>query len=406
MGRLIACWLLLTTALLSTGSYADPQSKSFSHWQFDDRRISATFTIGNLEIARLPGYQPGSDFEQVLAEHLGDTIQLTGSNVDCAMNPPVSRRARPGYVQLYLEFQCPESDAALQLSISSLQQAVPSHVHFARFKINDQPAFESLFSRRQPSLTLQLFPNPEQGSAQQNRGGTLLSYIVFGFEHILVGLDHIAFLLTLLLLTRRLRDIVWIVTGFTVGHSITLSLATLGLVTPNSYWVEAMIGFTIALIAIENISARTGCARQAAWISGFCLVLMALYSASQHAGPPLLGTLGLALFALCYLQLGSDEQQARRLRPLVTTGFGLIHGFGFANVLMEVGLPDRQVVPALFGFNVGVEIGQLVIVFGLAGAGVVVRKLTREGVQILLRDNLSAALCGLGVFWFVGRIYV
>ena len=81
------------------------------------------------------------------------------------------------------------------------------------------------------------------------------AYVALGVEHILIGVDHIAFLLALLILCRRPREVVLMVTGFTLGHSITLTLAVLGVVEPHAPVIEALIGFTIALVAVENVGA-------------------------------------------------------------------------------------------------------------------------------------------------------
>jgi hypothetical protein len=121
------------------------------------------------------------------------------------------------------------------------------------------------------------------------------------------------------------------------------------------------------------------------------------------AGAALL--LGLAFFTGCYGRLASNADAARRLRPALTVLFGLVHGFGFAGVLLEIGLPRKRLLSALFGFNLGVELGQLAFValFALAASGL--RRLTPERIGTLGRDAVSAALCGLGVYWFIQRGY-
>ena len=134
----------------------------------------------------------------------------------------------------------------------------------------------------------------------------------------------------------------FIVSGFTLGHSIILSLATLGMATPNMMVVEAMIGFTVALVAIENISSQTANAKQDATI---CAGLLTLLSAFASIGPSWLTLAGLTLFTFCFLRLSDSVDKALAMRPMVTTCFGLIHGFGFANVLLEVGLPEQRIIP-------------------------------------------------------------
>ncbi|RYH03131.1 HupE/UreJ family protein [Salipiger sp. IMCC34102] len=140
---------------------------------------------------------------------------------------------------------------------------------------------------------------------------TFFSYIPTGFDHIVpLGLDHILFVLGLFFLSTHLKPLLWQVTAFTLAHTITLALAALGIVNVPGSIVEPLIALSIAYVAIENLFTR-----------------------------------GLSPW-----------------RPIVIFGFGLLHGLGFASVLAEFGLPQGQFVPALIGFNIGVEIGQLAVI--------------------------------------------
>ena len=126
-------------------------------------------------------------------------------------------------------------------------------------------------------------------------------------------------------------------------------------------------------------------------------------NALTGAGFPALSSLGLGLFVACYLALATSRERAARLRPSLTLVFGLIHGFGFASVLLDSGLPTERLVWALLGFNLGVELGQVALVALAWGAG---QLLVRHFVTVdyrLAADAASAGLCGLGLFWFVER---
>ncbi|MBQ0822844.1 HupE/UreJ family protein [Microvirga sp. HBU67558] len=151
------------------------------------------------------------------------------------------------------------------------------------------------------------------------------TYSVLGVEHILMGIDHLLFVLALLLLTTGTWRLVKTVTAFTVAHSITLGLATLGIVHVPPKPVEAVIALSIVFVAAEILNTRRGQAGLAA-----------------------------------------------RLPWIVAFTFGLLHGFGFAGALSEVGLPEGQIPVALLFFNLGVEVGQLLFIAGvlavLAGA--------------------------------------
>ena len=132
---------------------------------------------------------------------------------------------------------------------------------------------------------------------------------------------------------------------------------------------------------------------------------MALVSIGWGRGLPLLTLSGLVLFTIAYLPLSDSRQRAVTLRPLLTLAFGLIHGFGFASVLTEIGLPEQRLLPALAGFNLGVELGQLLIVATLWYAA---RSVQRFGLMQNYRawpHAASAVLCALGSYWFVARSF-
>jgi hypothetical protein len=193
------------------------------------------------------------------------------------------------------------------------------------------------------------------------------------------------------------------VTGFTIGHSLTLSLAVLGLVEPHVPVIEALIGFTIALVAAENVGSTAHASRLVARVGAGACAALVVVRVCTGIGLPVTTLVGLTLFSLCYLTLSDTAATAVRLRPALTVLFGLIHGFGFASVLMEVGLPRDRMLGALLGFNVGVELGQLAIVGLLWATGLVVTRGLSRGAREWSAALLSSGLCALGVFWFVGR---
>jgi hypothetical protein len=132
-------------------------------------------------------------------------------------------------------------------------------------------------------------------------------------------------------------------------------------------------------------------------------VLIALLAIMALRLPPLLVG-GLALFTACYFAQLARSTRPARLRVAMALLFGLVHGFGFAGALLELRLPPERVVPALFGFNSGVELGQLLVV---AAAWPLLRLASRwPRAQEWLHEGLAAGLCGVGVFWFVVRSFV
>lgn len=187
------------------------------------------------------------------------------------------------------------------------------------------------------------------------------SYVWFGAEHILLGFDHLLFVFALLLIARGRWVLVKIITAFTLAHSLTLSLAVLDVVRLPQPPVEASIALSILLLAAEL--------------------------ARGSAGEGTLPGKGLAV----------------RAPWLVSFAFGLLHGFGFAGALREVGLPQSAVPLALAMFNVGVELGQLLFVsavWGLVGLA----RWARVSAPVELRPIVAYAIGSLAAFWFLDRL--
>jgi hydrogenase/urease accessory protein HupE len=178
------------------------------------------------------------------------------------------------------------------------------------------------------------------------------TFVPAGIHHILIGPDHILFLIGLLLLGGGWKALLKIVTAFTVGHSITLSLAALNVVTPPANVIEPAIALSIVFVGADNLVRGGG----------------------------------------------------RDVRALIALTFGLVHGFGFANVLREFGLPREALGWSLFSFNVGVEIGQLFIVLLVATALAIVRRRSETiGMRVAFAGSLIVVAAG--TYWFVQRVF-
>lgn len=190
-------------------------------------------------------------------------------------------------------------------------------------------------------------------------GGRQGAFAVFkaftaaGIHHIAIGPDHILFIVGLLLLGGSVLRLLGIVSAFTIGHSITLSLAALNIVAPPARIVEPAIALSIVYVGADNLLSTKG---------------------------------------------------ARDVRVLIALFFGLVHGFGFASVLREIGLPARALGISLFSFNLGVEIGQAVLVVIVAS----LLALLRTRSPIVARHVVTAASVVVtlaGTYWFVQRIW-
>ncbi|MBT5106705.1 MAG: HupE/UreJ family protein [Porticoccaceae bacterium] len=351
--------------LLFIGLPADAhnRSQSFSQWTIDNNQLQMLFTVKAREATRLQDNRRSS-LETVLAEHLSATLSVTQGDTQCALSTGtgiVPLIAKPGYLRLGASFNCPGSFAEKPpiIQIRSFFPLASTHVHYARIAAVEESAQEYLFteSRQQHEVAL------TQGHWSDSLERDFTQYTALGLEHIFTGIDHIAFLLAMMLLLQPMRSLVLMVSGFTIGHSITLCLTVLGWINLDIMVVEALIGFTIALVAAENIAASTGSYRQITLGAAALIGIMILLSLNQATAPalPILSLLGLLIFTLSYLPGIRSQAGSIATRPALSLAFGLIHGFGFAAILQEIGLPNDQLWPALLGFNIGVELGQLMI---------------------------------------------
>jgi hypothetical protein len=402
-------WILAVLVLIAAGTgdlaTAHSRSESFSSWEIDGRTVRVTFTVQSREVTRIPWQEElAPDLAVQLTRYLDSRLGVAAGSELCPalepMRPLVSSR---GFVRVEAAWRC-ESGEQLTLRNDAFFDLAASHVNFGRVRTTAGGRSEYLFND-----TLRTWPIGsslvDDGATAADKGTALTDFVMLGVGHILSGWDHLAFLLGLLLICRRFADIVFVVTGFTLGHSIALALAVLDVVRPEIAPIEALIGLTIALVAVENVSQSGRDTRLMAAVVGASLLLMTLpgIAGIGNVAPAVTG--GFALFSYCYLRLTDELRGKVRLRVIMTALFGLIHGFGFANALIEAELPTGRLAAALFGFNVGVELGQLLAVAGLVTLAALGRRLWAEMPQRVTADIISAALCALGVFWFVGRAY-
>jgi hydrogenase/urease accessory protein HupE len=192
---------------------------------------------------------------------------------------------------------------------------------------------------------------PASGALQVAR-----SYLLLGVGHILGGLDHLLFVLALLLVVRGGKRILVTITAFTLAHSLTLAAATLGWVHVPGPPVEAMIALSIVFVAgevVQGLRGSPGLTARAPWLVAF--------------------------------------------------SFGLLHGLGFAGALAEVGLPQTAIPVALFTFNVGVEIGQLIFVTCMLGLGALVSRMPARPSS-RLRMLPAYGVGTVAMFWTIERV--
>ncbi len=377
-------------------------SESISSWQLRAGGVRLEFIVPDLEAKRLSSTGKDLPSPDVVGKYLREHVGASAAGTECNLEKgPLTLASRAGFSRYEFDFACSGSrDVKVRSSV--FFDLVPTHTNFARIQTADGEFFEELLTKDRQEVSI-------QGAGARNplQNAGFLQFIAMGMHHIFTGIDHMSFMLGLVLISRRVRDLLFVVTGFTIGHSLTLALAVTGILRPDARYIDALVALTIALIGAENIGDATHRPLPVALALGGLLLLMAL---AEYLGAPIdlpmTLLIGGAIFAASYLLLTGQMQDAGRIRLLVTLVFGLIHGFGFAANLLEMRLPTDRLADLLLGFNLGVELGQITVVLG---ALLVVGLLVRIRLALprpLFTDLAASFLVGEGLYWFVGRTVV
>ena len=398
-GRRLLAALLGAALATATPAAAHTRSLSYSAWELEPDGARVQVRVSQLDLSRLglAFAEPAAGVDPI-GLYLQAHLHLSAAGEACTAQAPHALEAPEGWAVRSWRFRCP-APGPYAVESEVLLDAAPGHLHFARLRTAEGRIVDRVLSESEPRWE---WPQPGPDAARSSRAKTSLAgYLALGIEHILTGWDHLAFVAALLLLAGTFGEVVALVSAFTVAHSLTLALATLGLVHPEAAAVEALIGFSIALVAAENawILGSRGRAIPVAVAAG--LAALALLPGGSV---PRVGLAGLAVFSLCHFGLLRRAREPARLRVAVAFAFGLVHGFGFAGVLAELELPTARLALALFGFNAGVELGQLAVV---ACLWPLLRALARGAgarAHALVAEAASAAICGLGLFWFLTRL--
>lgn len=392
--------LVLLLVALAWAAPADAHTRSESHsaWTIDGPVVHLNFSVADVEAKRIAadGSRPT---DRALLAYLVPRLGVTAEGKSCrTVAPPRALNAAAGFRRFEFQYAC-DSTTKMRLLDSAFFELVCTHVNFAQVQRPDGDFVEQLITADDPGLDLAGAEGNGLGSA------SFLRFVTMGVMHIFTGIDHMSFLLGLLLISRRLRDLVFVVTGFTIGHSLTLALAVTGIIRPHAEFIDALVALTIALIGMENVavaSRRPGTV--AIGVGGSLLLMTGLRILGVGLLPPLLLG-GAAIFSACYLMISGHLRDAGRIRLVVTLVFGLIHGFGFAADLLESKLPTEKLAEILVGFNLGVEAGQLTVVLVLTGAVMLLRRARLTTPRAITVDVLAAGLVAIGTFWFVGRSF-
>lgn len=345
--RWLACVLLLVL-MGGGGGSAHPLSHSLSRLEVEGRAVRVTLTLDLLELGdvdrdgdqRVAYDELDAAIARVYAR-IRDHFQVRGDTTPGEATLERYAIVDDGHIgrfEMRLSFATPPTLVDVTSTLDRV--TTPEHRHLTSLAREDG-VDEAILDRSRPTVRF------EPGRRSLLR--TAWRFLWLGVEHIATGYDHLAFLVCLLIGASGARSLVLVVTSFTLAHSLTLALATFELVALPPALIESLIALSIAYVAAEN----------------------------------LLGVQVVARYRITFL-------------------FGLIHGFGFSNVLRDMALPRANLAWSLFSFNAGVEVGQLIFVLALLP----VMAYLNAARAAVVRAAVSLAVFGLAVYWFVERAWL
>ena len=388
--KLLCCSLLI---LCSIFSEAHNRSESYSKFNLtsNDQGMAIQVT-GSIKQDIFNNLNPTSHFQsyESLVTYLDKAIN-PGSSCKLNNSVEVNENISLGVLKFAWAFQClriPET-----ISVSLFQDLVVTHTHIARGVVDGESVPEFMFASNQDAWVLGL---PGERNVNQS---SYFGYFKSGVEHILSGWDHLTFLLGLLLLFTG-RFLVIAITGFTIGHSLTLGLGAMNVLRVHSEIIETLIGFSILLLAVEYFIKHTFEIDKLA--KNLALSLCAFLPLTVFGDLDLILIIGLALFLTFYLSL-TNHYSNLWLPLLITIFFGLIHGLGFASSIAESGIPQDRLVPIILSFNIGVEVGQLAVAFALLALIKITKMYFHSSYFHYLHGAMGAFVFSMGTFWFISR---
>jgi hypothetical protein len=347
---LLACVALLLT--LPPAASSHPAPFSFLDLVVRDGSIDGTLVLHVVDLAHELQIDAADSLIEpgVAAREYGRIVAIVDSRISLTAGRALAIEwlgiePAPEQHAVLLRFRVAvERPGALSI-LTRIFPYDPVHQTFVNVYEDDELRQQMIFAEDSEA---QIF----YSGSTQGALAVIRTFVPSGVHHILIGPDHVLFLIGLLLLGGTWMALVKIVTAFTLGHSLTLSLAALNIVTPPAQLIEPAIALSIVFVGADNLVRGTG----------------------------------------------------RDVRAWVALVFGLVHGFGFAFVLREFGLPAGALGWSLFSFNLGVEIGQLAIVLVAAtGLAMIRRRSDVVGYRVAQAGSIGVILAGS--YWFVERVF-
>jgi hydrogenase/urease accessory protein HupE len=340
--------LLAGLALAPATAQAHALRLSRGDWSLQPGSVDARLTFFRGE---LPMLAPDGLDQAAALQHLASSVEVRVAGEPCDLVQHSARPVEEDGEGIELHWRCPREASRWTVHLPFLAELSPGHTHLARVSAGGH-VVERVARASAASFEVEATPSVLDEASR---------FLRLGVEHIFTGYDHLAFLLGLLLLGGSIRQLAGIVSAFTLAHSVTLALAALGAVSIPPSVVEPAIAASVVAVAAENIWA---------------------------------------------LRPGGDAScrvaEAIRRRWRLTFCFGLVHGFGFASALQDLRLPRAALAAGLVSFNLGVELGQLLLVL----AAVPLLRALRRGaaLRVPAAPALSWSIAGLGLLWLGERI--
>ena len=354
MGR--SLWITAAWFLLSSAAEAHPVPFRYVDVRVEPARVDVSVVVHVFDVAHdLKIQTPDTLLEPAAlsnqARAVTDLVRgrlrldVDGDVLQLADWSPPEALAERQSLRLRASAALPGSPGRIRV-IADMFPYDPQHRTFVNVYEGGTIAAQAILDKNR--TTFDFFTGSSQG-----RWALLKKFVPAGVHHILIGPDHLLFLIGLLLLGGSPKQLLLVVTAFTIAHSITLALAALRILIPPAHAIEPAIALSVIYVGVDNLLVGAG---------------------------------------------------GRDTRAWVAFAFGLIHGFGFANVLRDMDLPSRALGWTLFGFNAGVEVGQLIVVVIVASALAWIRSRSAvAGRRLAFVGSIVVTLAG--VFWFVQRVF-
>ncbi len=381
-------------------------SESFSKWNINGTNVVAQYSILELEATRIfkvDSYQKIM-YENKLSErdvfkiYLRQHIRVLSGNNVCKMKDDIRDIAsQEGYLNVEIQFHC-DSEENIKIINNAMFNLIQGHIHIARVYVDNNLFIEkALFFNDQ---SLEIKENVNENSFIKSFG----SFFNTGMNHILSGYDHLLFILGLLLIVSHFRKLILVITGFTIGHSLTLSLAVFDLIQINSRLVEALIGYTIMFVGLEYFTKKNN--NIVSSVTFVILLNLLLLIVSLMLGISISTALifGVVIFSISYLFFINNYKSENKFIVVITIIFGLIHGLGFGGFLLGSGVNDENIVSGLLGFNLGVEFGQIAFILFILLTFKILSLLKMNRIISIAKNAAFVFIISLGLYFYIQRL--